>query len=205
MATARYRELARRLAKLRKHLLPATFSSIGNYTEKQLDKARGYRLLVHAEIESYLEDRARFIINECVRNWGVDQKPKGVLISLLSFHLEQESPSAQDLRDELVGTKTRSRSSMKTAAQAFNAMLSKNNGIRESNILKMLFPLGVRPSEIDQTWLNTIDSFGADRGETAHTSLRAHQPLDPQNEFNKAEALLAGLAKIDKTLSKIKI
>jgi hypothetical protein len=31
-------------------------------------------------------------------------------------------------------------------------------------------PLGIAPIDIDSAWLSTIDSFGVNRGEVAHTS-----------------------------------
>lgn len=203
MPSAKYRQLTRRLNKLRKHFLPR-ISNTGDYTELELDRVRGYRLLVHAEIESYLEDRARFIANESVKRWCADGKPKAVVLALLSFHLKQERLSHQDLKDEYSGSKARVREAIRAANQAYNQVLSQNNGVREDSILKILLPIGMQPSDLDQTWLNTIDSFGAARGQVAHTSIRTQQPPDPLTEFNTVEQILAGLARIDAALSKIK-
>lgn len=55
----RFIELKGRLVELRQNLLPVKFSATGDYTDIQMDHARGYRLLAHAEIESYLEDVSR--------------------------------------------------------------------------------------------------------------------------------------------------
>lgn len=62
--------LQERLEELRGHLLPAEFSPIGEYDPVQLDMAKGYRLLTHAEFESYLEDVSADTVNYALRQWG---------------------------------------------------------------------------------------------------------------------------------------
>ena len=57
--------------------------------------------------------------------------------------------------------------------------MGKNHGIKEKNILGLLLPIRLSMSDINQTWLATIDSFGSDQGNTAHRSVRAYQPPDP--------------------------
>jgi len=204
MASARYRQLSRRIDKLRKHLLPP-LSSTGDYSEVELDRVRGYRLLVHAEIEAYLEDRARAIANESVKRWVADGKPKPVILGLLSFHLKQDRVTHQDLKEEYTGSKARVADAIHSANQSYNQVLSQNNGVREDSVLKILLPIGVRPSDLDQTWLNTIDSFGMARGEIAHTSIKTQQPLDPLSEKKTVEQILGGLKNIDEVLGKIKL
>ena len=41
--SARFKQLRTRLAELREHLLPKSFSLTGDYTDRELDRARGYR------------------------------------------------------------------------------------------------------------------------------------------------------------------
>ena len=54
----RFRQIQSRCRDLRRHCLPSVFSATGDYSQRALDRARGYRLLVHAEIESFVEERA---------------------------------------------------------------------------------------------------------------------------------------------------
>src|ERR1700746_382487 len=103
MASARYRQLARRLAELRAHLLPIEFSPTGVYAKHELDKARAYRVLVHAEIEAYLEDSARRIANESLKQWKATQKARSVIVSLVSFQSNSKPASQQDLKKEYAG------------------------------------------------------------------------------------------------------
>jgi hypothetical protein len=200
MPSARYTYLKGRLAELRKRLLPKVFSATGSYNMRQYDKVRAYRLLAHAEVESYLEDRARTVAATAYSKWQVDHRPRSVLISLLAFHLQQEELSAQKLKEVLSGVRQHTEDSVKSATQAYNKMLSNNNGIKEENVLRILLPLGIEAGDIDSTWLRTIHDFGKQRGETAHTSIRTQQPPDPESELRIVSDIVGGLKNIDQQL-----
>lgn len=200
MPSARYTYLIGRLTQLRKRLLPKAFSPTGSYNMQQYDKVRAYRLLAHAEVESYLEDRARATATSAYNKWQVDHRPCSVLISLLAFHLQQEGLSTQKLKEVLAGVRQHTDDSVKSATQAYNKMLSDNNGIREENVLRILLPLGIESVDIDSVWLRTIHDFGKQRGETAHTSIRTQQPPDPESELRVVSDIVVGLRKIDKKL-----
>jgi HEPN superfamily RiboL-PSP-like protein len=197
MASARFRELERRLKKLRAHFLPATFSPTGDYTDRQLDHARGYRLLAHAEIEAFLEDRCRDVANSTLRRYRTDRRPKAVLLNMLSFHLVQGQLGKDKLKAIYAAKTNHCDESLTDATSAYNNVLAKNQGIREDNMLKMILPLGLDPGQVDATWLNTLDAFGGTRGEVAHTSIRTQQQIDPQDELKTVESLLKGLETLD--------
>jgi hypothetical protein len=192
-----YSDVVRRLGQLRKHFLPATFAPTGIYSRLQQDKVRGYRLLVHAELESYLEDRARRVANDAYNGWLSDHRPRGVLLSLLAFHKEQRPLSEQELREVSAGTRDHVANAVKDAVEAYNRVLTENHGLRERNVLRILLPLGMKGSDVDAVWLNTLDAFGLRRGQTAHTSVSAQQQLDPKTEFDTVEAIMAGLLDVD--------
>lgn len=203
MASVRYRELVKRSSELRRNMLPRVFSPTGSYTQKQLDRVRGYRLLAHAEVEAFIEDRVREAANTVVGKWSADKRPRPVLLSLVAFCLKQEIASHNQLKDEYAGSKSRLEQAVKAAQTAFNQAVTQNNGVRERDILRLLFPVGLKNTEIDTAWLSTIDSFGANRGEVAHSSVKAHQPLDPKNELTTVQDILKGLKDLDKNLTRI--
>lgn len=202
MPSIRYSDLKKRVRDLGQHLLP-DFSPTGTYTARQLDRVRGYRLLVHAEFEAFLEDRVRQVANDVLSKWSTDKKLRPCLMSLVSFYLRQEVVSHKQLKDEYAGAKKRIDDALKEANQTFNKAVTQNNGVRERDILRLLFPVGLKNTEIDGLWLSTIDSFGANRGEVAHTSIKTHQPLDPKNEFETVKRILEGLKDIDSVLTKL--
>ena len=201
MATKRFRELERRVGKLRKRFLPKQFSPTGNYTDRQLDHARGFRLLVHAEIEAYLEDRAQHIASVSIRQYRTDGRPRHVLMNLLSFHLVQTELSKREISDLYLRQSKYCDQTVTNATSSFNHSLANNHGVRELNFLRLVLPLGLDPAKIDPAWLGTLDAFGSKRGETAHKSIKVQQVIDPQDEFNTAQILIRGLEDLDRELS----
>jgi hypothetical protein len=204
MATSRYRELERRLKKLRHRFLPRLFSPTGDYTDRELDLARAYRLLVHAEIEAYLEDRAQRIVNECVALFMADSRPRHILMNLLSFHLVQQPVSAERLKTIYGSNIQYCNESVNCAQTAYNRVLANNHGIREYNVLQILLPLGIQVTKIDAAWLSTLDGFGRNRGEVAHKSIKTHQLINPEDELKTTGLLLLGLKDIDEALAKLR-
>ena len=183
MPSARFGYLTRRLAYLRQLLLPPTFSPTGDYRREDFDRARGYRLLAHAEIEAYIEDRARSVAVSALRTWLKHRRPTRVLVNLLTFQLVQQGLTKTQLKEVFTRSAPHTDDAAKAATQAFMKALSDNHGIREDNILRMLLPLGIQTPDIDPAWLSTIDSFGKSRGETAHTSMKIQAQPDPQTEL----------------------
>jgi hypothetical protein len=199
--SVRFRELANRLAELRRNLLPKAFSPTGMYNARQTDRARGYRLLAHAEIESYLEDRAREVARVAVAKWQTSRKAERVVVALVAFHHSQEPLTRIRLKELHSKNRNHAEEAIHKANQRFHRQLANNHGIKEENVLEVLLPLGMDPSDIDTVWLSTMDSFASLRGETAHTSIRTHQPLDPKTEKGTVDQILLGLRDIDKKLS----
>jgi hypothetical protein len=189
----RYRALARRLEELRKRILPRDFSPTGDYSPIQLDRARGYRLLVHAEIESFLEDRPVQLATKAFNDWRVDSKPRHTIAALLAFCR---------ITDKNFGTLAEC---VGAAFATFNYMIRHNHGVKKEDILKFLLPIGVDRSQLDATWLSTLNFFGTARGEIVHSSVRVHQPIDPRTEYDTvANKILPGLRELDELLSKIR-
>lgn len=204
MPSARYRELERRVNKLRSRFLPRKFSPTGDYSDRQLDHARGYRLLVHAEIEAFLEERAQQIVNTSIKGFQADRRPRHLLMSLLSFHLVRGQLDAEHFKELFDRGAIYSDEALNTAQTAYNRALAQNHGIKEHNVLQILLPLGVECKKIDAGWLSTLDTFGTRRGEVAHKSIKAHQVINPEDEYKTTQILLKGLKDIDDELNKIR-
>ena len=190
--------LRARIRQLRSHFLPRSFDPTGSYSARQFDRARAFRLLAHAEIESYLEQVSFETANKAYDAWQVRGLITQPLVSMVAYtestlgKVPQTKPvtGPSDLQTRI----EKSRNSLTKYSR------SGNNGIRESNILRLLLPVGIRETDIDSTWLSTIDSFGKERGDTAHNSGRVSQPPDPKNEFDKVTQIVNGLVGIDQKL-----
>ena len=202
MASARYRILTRNVAKLEQRFLPKLLT--GPFTIRQHDLARGFRLLAHAEIEAYLEDRAKEISLAAVQKFQADKKPHVVVLSLIAWKIVQTELNEKYHRDHFAGNHDHMVEVVKLANNRYQYAIQHNHGIREDNVLSLLLPVGFTAAQIDPTWLNTMNSFGRIRGETAHTSFAPTQLVDPGTEKTTVAQLVQGLEAIDQTFSQLK-
>ena len=196
--STRVRELRKRIEELRKHFLPRKFEPTGAYTAHQFDRARAFRLLAHAEIEAYLEDMTLEAANKAFDVWqtrGVISPSLIAMVAYVEVNLG-DVPTTRNVRGErdLVDRVRRCKDSFNTYVR------TKNHGITEKDILKLLLSVGISEHDIDSTWLATTNSFGGSRGKTAHRSNRVDQPPDPLNEMNIVKQILDGLSFIDMKL-----
>ena len=195
LVSREFRGLRARIGQLRNHFLPRKFDPTGTYSERQIDRARAFRLLAHAEVEWYLEEVVLETANKAFDVWqqrGLITEPLIAMVAYIGTNLEdvpQTKPSgaSRDLDSRIEKCKN-----------YFNTYAkSRNHGITERNLLRLLLPIGINESEIDSTWLSTTSSFGQSRGETAHSSNHVYHPPDPKNEFDIVTQILRGLVHID--------
>lgn len=206
----RFKELESRLSELRKNLLPAEFSPTGQYTDKEQDCARGYRLLAHAEIESYLEDISRETVTEAIRLWKKERKPSRSLISFLASYHSSWNVSDQISNEEIIQI-AKSRINAKEsiskvidlAQTQYLQRLKDNHGVKENNLFTLIIPTGVDVSELDSTWLTNLNNFGSLRGNAAHNSKLATDEINPKDEFSRINSLLVGLKQLDKIMEEL--
>jgi hypothetical protein len=87
MASQRFRILTDRITELRLHLLPDPFDPTGSYpNEGEIrTKTLAFRLLCHAELESYLEDRAIGIAKATWTAWEKKRFVSATTVHLLGF------------------------------------------------------------------------------------------------------------------------
>jgi hypothetical protein len=207
-----FRELRKRLNEIRKHFLPKKFSPTGAYTKREYDKVRGYCLLVHAEIEAYLEKIAKNIALLKVSDWKRNKKSSDLIICLLAaYHTGWATdedgndtlyaePAPQSSRKVIRDSISES---VDAALRQYCAKVEANNGIKEVNIKRLVLPIGVRVSELDQTWVTNMDNFGKARGNLAHQSIGTQQPLDPMSTLTDVNALLVGIKQLDEKIMMI--
>lgn len=202
MASTRFIILNRRLSELERHYIrkidPANFS-----TNRNQDLLRGYRCLVHAEFEAFLEERAKEAVLRALMQWERRQKPSKVITSLLAFSeqrlncisncIKNNDQKNLDLTDRI-----------KIFVSTYINYLVHNHGIKEENVLNILLPIGVSRNEIDSTWLNTINSYGEERGKVAHSSGNVLKTIDPGTEKTTIDLLKNGIIDLDKVISSLK-
>lgn len=173
MATPkRLQRLLTRLDKLEVHLLPNAFSLTGRYTPRQHDYTKAFLLLVHAELESYFEDRAR----KLVTNAEARYRRRGVCTPVLSRILVYHNTAA---KDELGPV---SPSAVAKAINYYLDHLEKNHGIKDKNLLRIFLPLGISHVELNARLVAACNQLAQKRGQFAHASIKTHQQVDPKTE-----------------------
>jgi hypothetical protein len=175
----RFIQLKSRVDSLKDNLLPRTRID-GNYSEIEQDLIRGFILLVHAEIENFIEDRVEEKIDAVHNLWKTSRKKSHVISSMNSFcnfDLENSRHSKSD--------KENIEYRINLNVLQFKRIIFANHGIKRENILNLLLPIGIEINEIDDSWLNTMDNFGSDRGKIAHKKHSIQNIIDPESIKNE--------------------
>lgn len=182
----RYRDLERRLTQLKKHLVGSFESkNISDLTKRQMDLARGFRVLCHAELEAYFEDRATEMLTNARAKWNVSQKVNTAIAALFANYEKIETSTTLSTKINQICVKFE------------KERIKKNHGIKEDNLYKLFIPLGFEKDDFDSTWLSTVDSYGEDRGNTAHTAAKTQQPIDVGTEISTVNLILNGIKDFD--------
>jgi hypothetical protein len=208
----RFRILVRELNKLRKYLLPRKFDSTEvDYSDRKITQFIAYRVLAHAEIEAYLEDRALEAARYAIKIWKDTGEVHKILLSLLAFcghtmELPPTSLSPKKPSKTVPEEKLKLGKKLDLASNAFDHRIRENHGLKETNLLSLLLPIGIDSDDLDSAWLSTMNTFGERRGIAAHTSAtsyKATQPPDPKTEFDTVNTILEGLKDIDQLINKL--
>lgn len=156
-----------------------------------LDAIAAFRLLIHAEIEDWLEQCASaeltILTQQLVQKMSLRTVYRTVLLATLfsiplSFELPLDNQKFRTQLDQVL-----------SSAKAF---IKDNNGIKAKSFCGIAMICGAVVDEIDTSLVAALDSYGKGRGQVAHKSAqRTKTLLAPSAE--KAEVL--GLIQLLKT------
>ena len=68
--------------------------------------------------------------------------------------------------------------------------IKNNHGIREHNIKNVFEPLGYCIGDFDSAFIATLDSFGRDRGEVAHSAAKTSTMYDKSTEIRRIDGIV---------------
>ena len=131
--------LRTQLNRLKNEFIPE-ISPTGLYSESQLSRTAAYRVLAHAEIESYLEERAWEVVQNAKTLWDTSGRTTRTLICLLGFSgLTMDKPSdtlsrnnvTQDNHDKRLKISKK----IVLSSNEFWKIIDNNHGVKEKNIL----------------------------------------------------------------------
>ena len=199
MYSIQFDYLFKRLLVLRKALLPPKFSPTGNYKNQTYEKARAYKVLTHAEFEYYFEEISYTIAKNAYNKWKDHNIASPPLLALCVYYSGSYSPIPDRKDGNLSGEDINKR--VKDAFTDYASRVkSKNHGIKESNVLQLLLPIGLEASKLDNDLLIALNNYSASRGEIAH-STRAKQVLTPKDAMVSAMDLLHLIMPLDEYLN----
>lgn len=211
-ASLHYQDLVREHAKICRDLLPKNFDPTGNYPDRVFTATLAYRVLSHAEIESYLEDRAFETALMATKAWKEKGKSSKTLLGLLAFSGQDiESPPisvdlSQPTQPDSWEDKIQLSKRIESAMNVFSYAVKNNHGIKENNVHRLLLPIGIEFHELDPILIADLNSFAEERGEAAHLSSRknrAKQQINPKDELFRVKSIIARLIKIDQAIDKL--
>jgi hypothetical protein len=214
MVSQRYRILQSRVDELRTHLLPTHFDPTGIYTEVDMVAIRtlSFRVLAHAELEAYFEDRVVEIAKATWNAWEQRQAISRTTLCLLGFSGREMGPPPETLAPPTANQQKNWPDQIDIKHRLSDAIseyvrvaLHENHGIREKNVLRLLLPIGVQQHQIDAVILADMDNFGRQRGEAAHQSFggTVKQGVDPKAEYERVRLIVSGLASLDAALNSL--
>jgi hypothetical protein len=182
----RLHQLLKRLETLEEHFLPpdGQFSLTGQYSREQHDKTKAYLLLVHAELEAYLEDRARSRVDIAHNSFQQTGLCTSVLSRLVVHHQDELEPISPD--------------KVRKAVNYYLNRIENNHGILEKNLLSLFLPIGLHHRDLDTRLVTACNQLGRKRGQFAHASIKTHQQVDPKTERdNIRKNIIPELKKLD--------
>lgn len=208
MQSERFNQLSAQLGVLAGHLLPPEFAETGQYGDLQdrVDTAAlAYRVLCHAEIESFFEERVLEAIARAREAWNSLRHVSRVTLCVLAFSGREMKAPPDSLESPSGNAKTWSalldiEQKLIPAMSDFHLKVRReNHGIKEKNLLSLLLPIGIDHKHLDPVFMTEINQYGSLRGLAAHSSTRSavRQAIDPAVESRRIESLLPGIAAID--------
>lgn len=188
MPSELYKNLSSRVGTLEERYLPKSPNPVGDYSDEEQDDAKACILLVHAEIEEYLENLAGKLCTiacEKLSRCEFDELTSAFLYSFGGRAKELEGAS--------------SLSSIAKGADALHRKaIGGNNGIKAKDVKKMFAPFSVGGLELEETLEASLDSFGTLRGKCAHAgSIGIKESINCYETRQKIDELMNGLSDFD--------
>jgi hypothetical protein len=168
-------------------------------TPHELDMIASFKLLAHAEFETFIESRIRDTIRTGVSIWKTDKRTTRALFGLLlrwypyfenernPYFLPKAFLEISQLLDNLV----------RNAEQE----ISDNNGIKKDAFSRLCYSAGLALDESSPLLLAALESYGKNRGEIAHNAVGKVRTLkDPRVEASDAAQIVKFLEQFDQQL-----
>lgn len=160
--------------------------------QPDLDRLAAFRLLVHGEIEDFLETKAKDNVNAIATKISLNTpwmrgSPELMAVAIA---LKRPLPSLDHL--EL----NKFSAFILELLSGARAAISDNNGVKSPSFLLLSLLAGKTIDEIDSVLSNSLNSYGKERGDVAHRSVTHSTTLNaPSAELATALYLVNEIGK----------
>ncbi|MDX7855403.1 hypothetical protein IL332_07940 [Aeromonas caviae] len=186
--TTLFTALNQRLLELRNNLLPVEFDPLSNYDSKTIDMTKGYTLLVHSEIEYFIESLCCIFVKLQVERYKNDKTPSPCALALVAYSKLEWTITTDEMEipkitsSKLTDTLTTLLSKMSISYN--KDIVNSNNGIKTKNLLKLIAPTGMI-EHFPEVEMESFNTFGGHRGNLAHVSTKhINFDIDPLSQLN---------------------
>ena len=199
MSSRQYDELKRRVDELRVQFVDFDVPIDRDPTRQELSNIAAFKLLAHAEIQTYVEDRISECLGQSFQMWQQDRKVSRCLLGLVlrwagpiaerdHFSTSHNGPSVDEL--------------MNRCLSSARDEISSNNSIKREAFSRLASSAGFLAQELDGTLLAELESFGKTRGELAHKAVGKVRVLNaPSVEAQAAKNIVELLEQFDVELT----
>jgi hypothetical protein len=158
--------------------------------QPDLDRLAAFRLLVHAELEEFLESKANEHLESVLAKSRNGQAWMRELPGLLAIAVSFEKPYPNiDLANEVAFS-----GYVTEVLMAAKRAIKKNNGIKSNSFILLSICAGKALDEVDEFLSNSMNSYGKERGDVAHKSISHSSSLQaPSAESAAVQSLVQQL------------
>lgn len=155
------------------------------------DHLAAFRLLVHAEIEDYLESKARMalqIIRKVLTTDNFNFKEDAKVVFDLAIYFEKKLPLQLPFEMDVFQN-----AAIEVVKSAEN-FIKENNGIKSKSLLVCCLIMNKSIDKVDPLLVELLNSFGKARGDVAHKSVSRVTTIQaPSAEHKSAQSVISEL------------
>lgn len=162
----------------------------------ELDQIAAFKLLMHADLEFFIEQRVKFAIDESIKQLKIYKKITSGLFYLIvrwyPWFEKDKNPYHSPCRSDEIFQLA------ENCLRRANEEISNNNSIKENAFTRLAYSGGLLVDLLEVPLLASLETFGSGRGDVAHGPVgRARSLSDPRIEAVNAKQIVDMLERFD--------
>lgn len=170
-----------------------------NPTQDQLDSIAAFKLLAHAEFETFIETRISQAIQGAVNHWSSTGRVTKPLFALLLrwYPWFEKDKNTYFAPQQIADVALLMQRLLKNALEE----IAENNGIKKDTFSRLSYSAGLFTDDHQAMLLAALESYGKNRGDVAHNAVGKVRTInDPRVEAADAKQIVDFLEPFDQQL-----